>query len=359
MRIFKYILVVLSIVFALATVIPLLPFKWWWVKILVFPRVQISVILMVLVILWLIFFFRRHWTSYILTSLLLGTMGYQFYRIHPYTPIAKKQTSQSGPSTTNANISAITANVYMKNHQAQPILDEIYRLEPDLVLLMETNRWWKERMDTLKANYAYSLGEPLDNTYGMLLYSRLPLQNAEVRYLMEDSIPSIHAQVRLRNGSAIKIYCLHPRPPVPPESETSTDRDAELLLVGKMVKQSEEPAIVMGDLNDVAWSYTTRLFLKTSQMLDPRIGRGFYNTYNANSSLMRWSLDHVFHTEAFQLNELQVLPDVHSDHFPVYFSLSYEPSHQGQQEPLEPVSPQKKDTINETIEKGLNNDESK
>lgn len=358
MRFFKYVLLALSLIFVLATVIPLIPTKWWWVKILVFPRVQISAFLAVLLTLWLIFFFRRHWSSYLLILLMLGALGYQFYRIHPYTPFAKKQTSPSGPSTKNANISAITANVYMKNHEVQPILNQIYRLEPDLVLLLETDRWWQRQMDTLKATYAYSLSRPLDNTYGMLLYSRLPLQNAEIRYLMEDSIPSMHAQVRLRNGSAVKIYCLHPRPPVPPESKTSTDRDAELLLVGKMVKQSEEPAIVMGDLNDVAWSYTTRLFLKTSQMFDPRIGRGFYNTFNANNPLMRCSLDHVFHTEAFQLNKLKVLPDINSDHFPIYFSFSYEPGHQEQQEPLEPVDPQKKDTINETIEKGLKKEDS-
>ena len=359
MRIFKYILLSLSLIFVLATVIPLIPTKWWWVKILVFPRVQITVILGVLLTLWLIFFFRRHWSSYLLSLLVLCALGYQFYRIHPYTPLAKKQTSPSGPSTQNANISAITANVYMKNHRAEAILEQIYRLEPDLVLLLETDRWWQKRMDTLTSKYVYKLGQPLDNTYGMLLYSCLPLENAEIRYLMEDSIPSIHARVRLRNGSAVKIYCLHPRPPVPPESKTSTDRDAELLLVGKMVKQSEEPAIVMGDLNDVAWSYTTRLFLRTSQMLDPRIGRGFFNTFSAKNPLMRWSLDHVFHTEAFQLNQIRVLPDINSDHFPIYFSLSYEPDHQEQQEPLAPLDPQKQDTINETIEKGLKNDESK
>jgi endonuclease/exonuclease/phosphatase (EEP) superfamily protein YafD len=151
----------------------------------------------------------------------------------------------------------------------------------------------------------------------------------------------------------VRLYCLHPRPPVPPESMKSTDRDAELLLVGKMVKQQDEPAIVMGDLNDVAWSYNTRLFLKTSQMLDPRIGRGFYNTFNANYPLMRWSLDHVFHTEDFQLNKLEVLPDIHSDHFPVYFSLSYEPNEDAEQEPLQPNSESEQDSVNQTIEKGL------
>ncbi|MFP4089237.1 MAG: endonuclease/exonuclease/phosphatase family protein [Cyclobacteriaceae bacterium] len=353
MRTFKVLLIVLSVLFFLISFLPLLPWKFWWIKGFVFPRIQISALLAVLLLLWLVFFFSQNVIGYGVAVILLTSLFYQGYRIYPYTFFARNQTSEASNPSEELKIDAITANVYMKNRQSKPLLEQIRRLQPDLVLLLETDQWWKEQMDTLKDSYTYTLSEPLDNTYGMLLYSRLPLHQAEIRYLIEDSIPSMHAYVELRQGKRVRLYCLHPKPPVPPESTKSTERDAELLLVGKMVNEKNEAAIVMGDLNDVAWSYTTRLFLKTSQMLDPRIGRGFFNTYNANYPLMRWSLDHVFHTESFQLNDLRVLPEINSDHFPIYFSFSYEPDEQEEQEPLEPNSESEEDSVNQTIEEGL------
>jgi endonuclease/exonuclease/phosphatase (EEP) superfamily protein YafD len=92
-------------------------------------------------------------------------------------------------------------------------------------------------------------------------------------------------------------------------------------LVGKEAKKSKLPVIVAGDLNDVAWSYTTELFLKVSCLLDPRRGRGFYSTFNSKYLLFRWPLDHVFCSRHFSLVELTRLPNVGSDHFPMFISI--------------------------------------
>jgi endonuclease/exonuclease/phosphatase (EEP) superfamily protein YafD len=67
------------------------------------------------------------------------------------------------------------------------------------------------------------------------------------------------------------------------------------------------------------------LFQKISGLLDPRIGRGFYNTFHALQPFLRFSLDHLFHSQEFRVRRLQVLPDIGSDHFPFFVSLSYEP----------------------------------
>jgi endonuclease/exonuclease/phosphatase (EEP) superfamily protein YafD len=91
--------------------------------------------------------------------------------------------------------------------------------------------------------------------------------------------------------------------------------------VGKEAKGCKLPVIVAGDLNDVAWSYTTELFMKVSGLLDPRRGRGFYNTFNVHYWFLRWPLDHIFCSRHFQLSNLKRLPSIGSDHFPILVEL--------------------------------------
>ena len=111
-------------------------------------------------------------------------------------------------------------------------------------------------MRVLKRQYPHAVQRPLDNTYGILLYSRLPLVQAKVEFLVEEDVPSIRAQVRLRSGDVVEVLALHPEPPQP--FNDTLERDAELVIAGRRARRSPYPSIVLGDLNDVAWSATTR-----------------------------------------------------------------------------------------------------
>src|SRR5690606_16925108 len=110
-------------------------------------------------------------------------------------------------------------------------------------------------------------------------------------------------------------------------------RNAELYLVGMELRESGLPGVVAGDMNDVAWSSTTRLFQKVSRTLDPRIGRGFYNTFHARHPWLRYSLDHIFHTPDFTLSELRRLEYFGSDHFPMLVRLFLDPQGPAEQAP--------------------------
>ena len=83
--------------------------------------------------------------------------------------------------------------------------------------------------------------------------------------------------------------------------------------------------MVAGDLNDVAWSRTTRQFQEISGLLDPRIGRGLYPTFNADWPLLRWPLDHVFFEPPFRLVRFAVESHIGSDHFPFFVALCHLP----------------------------------
>lgn len=87
-----------------------------------------------------------------------------------------------------------------------------------------------------------------------------------------------------------------------------------------LVAQQDQrrPAILAGDLNDVAWSRTSWQLQQTAALRDPRVGRGLFATFNADLPAgFRWPLDHVFLTDGFALCGLKRLGHVGSDHFPV------------------------------------------
>ncbi|GAA4361540.1 hypothetical protein GCM10023151_14890 [Kangiella marina] len=216
----------------------------------------------------------------------------------------------------------------MTNRNARELIRLVREYSPDILVTLETNEWWQSHLDKLEDEYPHTIKCPLDNLYGMHVYSRLPLEDAMTQFLVEDDIPSMHAKAVLENGDTVRVHFLHPAPPSPTENEESTERDAELVMVAKNIEETrsyEQPIIVTGDMNDVAWSRTTRLFRKISRLLDPRIGRGMFNTFHAKVWCMRWPLDHLFHSEHFTLDNITRLPSYGSDHFALYTQLSLEP----------------------------------
>ena len=321
----KSILTTLGVAAILATIAPFLKKDDWWIRAFDFPRVQICIFTIMVSIALLFFADKSGIWQYGFILILILCAGYQLVKIYPHTWFAKKQVITSRQATRASKVSIMVANVLTSNRRAGDLLNIIKTKSPDIVLTLESDLWWEQQLQPLEADYPYRVKKPMDNLYGMHLYSRLELEGPEVKYLVEEDIPSIHASVKMRNGHHIRLYCLHPTPPSPTESETSTQRDAELLMVAKHVKQRENPAIVVGDLNDVAWSRTTKLFQEISGLLDPRVGRGFFSTFHARYPFVRWPLDHIFHSNDFTLNSIERLPYFGSDHFPLFTEINHNP----------------------------------
>lgn len=320
---------ILILFFTVVMLIPSLAsatrFDQWWIRGFDFPRIQICILAGVALLVSILYYdFSETW-HYLASAALIFSLGYQFKQIYPYTYLAKKQVVQFKGDDSDGLVSILVSNVLTENRAYQKFINLVRDRDPDIFLTLESDKKWEKALEELEDVYKYTEKVPLDNLYGMHLYSKIKLEETEVKYLVQDDIPSIHTYFRLDKKSRIHLHCLHPKPPSPTESKTSTNRDAELLMLGRDIKTSEEGVLVIGDLNDVAWSRTTRLFQKMSGLLDPRIGRGFFNTFHANYWLLRWPLDHVFHTNDFTLVDIARERPIGSDHFPMYIKLNYEP----------------------------------
>ncbi len=332
-RIFAYILGITGVV---GTLVPFLKYDDWWIRGFDYPRQQLLFILGLSALLWI---FSRHentWVNWLIFSILLLATLYQAYRILPYTKVWNRDARDAERSEqTDGHLSLMVSNVLQTNRRTDLVIDLVKEQRPDILLTVETNAWWEEKLaEGLDELFPYRVNVPLENLYGMHLWSRIELIDPEVKYRIKDDIPSIDTHIELANGREVDLRFLHPMPPSPTEAYASTGRDAELCMVGLEIKeQPKRTVVVAGDMNDVAWSHSSRLFQRLSGLLDPRRGRGLFSTFHAEHRLLRWPLDHVFHSPDLTVLELKRLPYVGSDHFPVLIRLSYEPEQdEGQEE---------------------------
>jgi endonuclease/exonuclease/phosphatase (EEP) superfamily protein YafD len=328
------ILIALTYFLAFVTVLPLWRYSAWWVRGFDFPRLQFMILALLLLLAEIIFLDFSDYDSWIVTTIAFGAFCFHGSWILPFTKLFPVEVKPSRHNDPKNKITFLTANVLTTNQNYKGLLDLVAKHQPDVLVALETDRWWEEKLCELETDYVHTLKCPLDNRYGMHVYSRLALEDTAIQYLVEPDVPSMHALVVLRSGVRVRVHFLHPAPPSPTENPASSERDAELLVVAKSVSDEACPIIVTGDLNDVAWSATTRLFRKISGLLDPRIGRGMFNTFHAEFWFARWPLDHLFHSEHFTLAHIKRLPYFGSDHFPMLVALSYDEPYGADQEGL-------------------------
>lgn len=318
--------IISSFFLILLTLAPMLPSNHWVVRVWEFPRLQIAFLLLLNILLFSLLFAQNMLYLICLLTLNLAALGYQLFWILPFTPLATKTVKLSTSPDPKRSIKVLNANVLMTNHDVHKLLALVDQHQPHILVTLESNQWWQDALKPLHDSYPHRINYPLENLYGMHVFSRLPLSEIVTEERVEKGVPSIHCLATLDSGEQISCHFLHPAPPSPTENTEATERDRELLGMAKDIAQRLQhnplPVLVSGDLNDVAWSPTTRAFLRISGLQDPRLGRGAYNTFHAGYFFARWPLDHIFHSKDFDLVKLTRLPEIGSDHYPLLTELT-------------------------------------
>ncbi len=324
----KLALAVLSFVVIVQTALSFVRSRAWWVRIFDFPRAQIAALSTLLLVAFGLanvgFENARPW-EWLLFILLGLAVAIQVAQMLPYTRFWRHQSPQATAPGDAPHLRIVISNVCMKNRAFDRWLKVMRAPDPHLIIAVEIDRAWVDALSPLHVDYPHRILHPQDNTYGIALYSRFPLESSKIEHLVENDVPSVFTTLVLPSGDRVRCVVLHPRPPRPDIRQDSDLRDAELVRAAQIVREFRSPFIVAGDLNDVAWSHTTHLFQRMVGALDPRIGRGIFATFHTRHRWMRYPLDHLFHSEHFAVAQLQRLPDVGSDHFPIFIELVLQP----------------------------------
>lgn len=296
----------------------------WWIRIWDFPRVQLLVAMLGVIVALVFVAGRGRW--WLIAALGIAS-AWQMYRIFPYTPFGPSEVpiaAEIEGVEDDQCFSLMSLNVLQTNRDYAATIALIRDRDPDLLLLLETDRGWADALAPVLARYPHRVDKILDNKYGLMFATRLAVDDARIGAIIDAETPSVFARLRTRRGDAFEYMGLHPRPPRP--GQDTDKRDAEIAIAATQARAMNIPVLANGDFNDVAWSHTSQLFKRIGGYLDPRIGRGTFPTFPAALPFLRWPLDHLYITPEFRVRALDVERAVGSDHLPVSARLCLAPA---------------------------------
>ncbi len=225
------------------------------------------------------------------------------------------------PPVENALIRVATINVYTSNQNSQAVLELIAREQPEILVLVETDRRWLNSLSPLEMYYPHRISHPRDDNFGLAIYSRIPFINAHIRQFTSADIPSLVCSFHM-NGRVVTVVATHPLPPV--NIDYQVLRDQQLQSLAQFIHDRQGPLIVAGDLNLTMFSPVYRSFVETSGLQNTRKGQGVLGTWpTSGTRIMRLPLDHILHTADFATINCRVGPSVGSDHFPFIADLAF------------------------------------
>lgn len=213
-------------------------------------------------------------------------------------------------------------NMGSENEQYDQIVEYITDLNPDLVLLMEVTpvmaNELKQRMPK-----EYRLDQSIDRRkdYGISLFSKIPLNNAEMVFFS----PGYSSSIRARVSTPKTTFTLVATHPVAPTTSRGTKwRNEQIHSIAKFCQKTAQPLVVAGDFNTTSFSHVYEDFIQRSGLRDTRKGFGLQPTWPSFTFLPPFQIpiDHCFVSPEITVSDRFVGPDLGSDHYPIVVDLN-------------------------------------
>ncbi|MEX6508488.1 endonuclease/exonuclease/phosphatase family protein [Jiella sp. M17.18] len=319
----RALLALLALALIVVTFLPFLGTNSWWVRFLDFPRVEFLWAAVIVLVISLGLPGRLRWYGLITSLVAAAALGVQSWIVVPYSAIAPVAAASAASCPAGNRLRVLEANVQMTNEHDNRLFDEVKSADADVLLFEEVDKWWDEQFRQMHDRYPHFKHYVTQNYYGITLLSKYPLVSPDIRFLANSHDPAVFSGVTLPSGQTIRFYGIHPRPPT--FGQSSAERDAVVSAAALAIADDKQPSILIGDMNATPWSSIVRRSARIGHLLDPRLGRGWYPTWKANATIMRWPLDEVLFGPAFALTDFQVLPPFGSDHQPTLTTLCYDP----------------------------------
>ena len=261
--------------------------------------------------------------------------------------------SDNKVSDSHETIKVATYNVAMFNREtsgfmAQDILAEMRRQKVDVLCMQEYNESSGDKKNSVsyKEYFPYmQLGRD-----DMVIYSRYPIKGSHKILFDDTNNSAMWADIDV-NGRQLRIFNVHLqstainrtlykadklRRQIPGQDfQVNNNRVLSALfgnymlgmyfragqasMVANEKNSSEKPVILVGDFNDVPYSYVYNTML--GNMVDgfKECGHGFMNTFRGKKAVR---IDYIFHDESLQGIDYYKREMTYSDHYPVFMTIA-------------------------------------
>lgn len=328
MKFLAWVALCFAVALSVLTVLPWVRSGWWVVRVCDFPRAQLAALSAIGVVAACAMLLMGMRNVPVVAAMVLFGICAAVQAVHvvQFLPIWPDAVASMKSNAGGERVRLLITNLDYENEQRDEVARWLERDDIDLLVLVEVDERWMRTLDGVRERYPYRLEAVRSEGLGIVLWSKFELSEARVEHLVADDRPSLHGMVHMRNGWSFAVNAVHPTPPgledEDGDREDSRERDAEMVLLAKRIAEdSQTDRLVVGDLNDAAWSHTTRMFLRISGMLDPRRGRGMFSTYPASKPYLRYPIDHVFVSDGFRVRELRRETAPGSDHMAMFVDL--------------------------------------
>lgn len=256
----------------------------------------------------------RSWRG---SLLLLPFVAMNLTPILPYyAPFASQPTAET---SLGSPIKILNINVNLFNTRYTQTARYIVEKNPDILVIEEfTSTWNRALAPTLQA-YPYRQIATRDDSFGLGLFSKLPLENPTVLLLGKSGFPSIVSGLTIA-GQPTSIVATHPYPPFTDVNFQS--RNAQLMAIAHYRPQLRENLILSGDLNTTPWSYPFQPFLQQTGLRDSQVGFGLQPSWPTFFVLPWIPIDHILVSPQFTVLNREIGPHIGSDHYPVYVEVA-------------------------------------
>ena len=207
-------------------------------------------------------------------------------------------------------------NVLSSNTDGAAVRAQITRFKPDLLVLEEVTPRWFDDLSDLSEQYPYQIHEVREDNFGIWVLSKYLMEDEEIVAYGPTQLPA--ATFRCRIGrQLVQVIAMHPMSPGSPAGVRW--RNEQLREIARRYKETDDPLLVVGDLNTTSFAPVFNELCRTLELKDSRYGFGLQCTWPGWSfNPLMIALDHCLVSEEVEVTHREVGDYVGSDHLPVY-----------------------------------------